>query len=167
MGIESFCHMKNRKDFRLCGFFLSVKKTGGYESKNYLKTKSSQEYCIPPDEQEHGGKEAKMAKRIFVGNLSYKVTEETLKEAFAKIGEVQSVKIITDSATGRSKGFGFVEMSSDADAEKAISSLHGTMLLDRSITVNEARPQTSRGRTDSKRGQGGFNMRGRKSGNWR
>lgn len=110
-----------------------------------------------------------MAKRIFVGNLPYKVTEETLREAFAQIGEVQSVKIITESGTGRSKGFGFVEMSSDEDADKAISSLHGTTLLDRSITVNEARPQTStgRGRTDSKRGQGGFTSQGRKSGNWR
>jgi RNA recognition motif-containing protein len=106
-----------------------------------------------------------MAKRIFVGNLSYKVDEESLKDVFAKIGEVQSVKIITDNATGRSKGFGFVEMGSDADAEKAITSLNGTSLLDRNITVNEARPQTSRGRADNRRGQGsGF---GRKSGNWR
>jgi RNA recognition motif-containing protein len=109
-----------------------------------------------------------MAKRIFVGNLSYKVDEESLKDVFAKTGEVQSVKIITDNATGRSKGFGFVEMGSDADAEKAIASLNGTSLLDRNITVNEAKPQTPRGRTDSKRGQGGgFNMRGRNSGNWR
>jgi len=129
---------------------------------------SSQEYSTTPDESEHGGEEEKMAKRIFVGNLSYKVDEESLKDVFTKIGEVQSVKIITDNATGRSKGFGFVEMGSDADADKAIASLNGSSLLDRNITVNEARPQTSRGRTDSKRGQGGgFNMRGRNSGNWR
>lgn len=108
-----------------------------------------------------------MAKKIYVGNLSYKVNEETLRDVFAKIGEVQSVKIIIDSAIGRSKGFGFVEMASDEDAEKAISSLNGSTLLDRTLTVNEARPQTFKDRTDSRRGQRGFNVGGRKSGNWR
>lgn len=108
-----------------------------------------------------------MAKKIYVGNLSYKVNEETLRDVFAKIGEVQSVKIIIDSAIGRSKGFGFVEMASDEDAEKAISSLNGSTLLDRTLTVNEARPQTFKDRTGSRREQRGFNVGGRKSGNWR
>jgi RNA recognition motif-containing protein len=114
-----------------------------------------------------------MAKKIFVGNLSYKTDEEALREVFAKIGEVQSVKIITDTATGRSKGFGFVEMTSDADADKAIAELNGTTLLDRPLTVNVARPQTFKNRDRAGGGgggrgrQGGFNSGGRKSGNWR
>ncbi len=87
-----------------------------------------------------------MAKKLYVGNLSYNTHDEDLREAFSKIGEVTSVTLITDQATGRSKGFGFVEMASDEDAEKAISTLNGTTLLDRTITVNEARPKTEGGR---------------------
>jgi len=112
-------------------------------------------------------------KKIYVGNLSYKMSEEDLKEVFAKIGEVQSAKIITDAATGRSKGFGFVEMTSDEDADKAISSLNGTNLMDRTITVSEARPQREKGSFAG--GAGGRDKRkgfdssrgGRKPGNWR
>lgn len=103
-----------------------------------------------------------MSKKLYVGNLSYKVDEETLKEVFAKVGEVQSVKIITDTSTGRSKGFGFVEMTSDEDAEKAIASINGTTLMERALTVNEARPQTDR--SGPRRG---FDRGGRKPGNWR
>ena len=106
-----------------------------------------------------------MAKKIYVGNLPYTVDEEALREVFAKIGEVQSVKIITDAAMGRSKGFGFVEMTSDEDGEKAIASLNGSTLLDRTLTVSEARPQKER---DGRGGQRSFDNRGgRKSGNWR
>jgi len=105
----------------------------------------------------YGEKEEKMAKKIYVGNLSYKVDEETLRELFAQSGEVQSVKIITDTATGRSKGFGFVEMASDEEGEKAISSLNGTTLMERALTVSEARPQKERSE----------NRGGRKPGNWR
>ncbi len=107
-----------------------------------------------------------MSKRIYVGNLPYKADEETLRGVFAGIGEVESVKIITDAATGRSKGFGFVEMVSDEDAEKAIAALNGTSLDDRTLTVSEARPQRERegsgrpGRFQNTRG-------GRKQGNWR
>ena len=108
-----------------------------------------------------------MSKRLYVGNLSYKVDEETLRGLFAAIGEVESVKIITDGATGRSKGFGFVEMVSEADAEKAIASLNGTSLQDRTLTVNEARPQTDRPRTGGGSGRRGFDRGGRNSGNWR
>jgi len=99
-----------------------------------------------------------MAKKIYVGNLSYKVDEETLRELFAQHGEVQSAKIITEPGTGRSKGFGFVEMASDEEGEKAISNLNGTTLMERALTVSEARPQTER--SGSSRG-------GRKPGNWR
>jgi RNA recognition motif-containing protein len=96
-----------------------------------------------------------MAKKLFVGNLSYNVTEDDLKEAFGKIGEVASAKIITDSATGRSKGFGFVEMASDEDGDKAITSLNGTTLLDRALNVSEARPQRDKPRGGSGFGGGG------------
>lgn len=96
-----------------------------------------------------------MAKKLYVGNLSYTATEDDLKEVFGKIGEVLSAKIITDSATGRSKGFGFVEMASDEDADKAISSLNGTTLMDRALTVNEARPQRERGGFGGGGGRGG------------
>lgn len=96
-----------------------------------------------------------MAKNIYVGNLSYSVTEEDLREAFEKTGEVQSIRLIKDNATGRSKGFGFVEMTADEDADKAIAALNGTMFMDRAINVSEARPQTSRPRP----GGGGGGMR--------
>ena len=82
-----------------------------------------------------------MAKKLYVGNLSYNMTEDDLRETFGKLGEVLSAKIIMDNETGRSKGFGFVEMATDEDGDKAITSLHGTSLLDRTITVSEARPQ--------------------------
>ncbi len=83
-----------------------------------------------------------MAKKLYVGNLSYNTHEEDLREAFSKFGEVVSATLIVDQSSGRSKGFGFVEMASDEDAQKAISSLNGTTFMDRSITVNEARPKT-------------------------
>ncbi|HET6514026.1 MAG TPA: RNA-binding protein [Thermodesulfovibrionales bacterium] len=108
-----------------------------------------------------------MSKRLFVGNLSYKADEESLKGVFAEIGEVQSCKIITDAATGRSKGFGFVEMSSDADADKAIASLNGKTFMDRALTVNEARPQADRPRTGGGGRRGSFDKGGRKSDTWR
>src|SRR5512146_3196112 len=100
-----------------------------------------------------------MAKKLYVGNLSYNTHDEDLREAFSKIGEVLSVTLIVDQATGRSKGFGFVEMASDEDAEKAISTMNGTALMDRTITVNEARPKTDRPRS------GGFGGRGGGKGN--
>jgi RNA recognition motif-containing protein len=107
-----------------------------------------------------------MAKKIYVGNLPYTVDEEALREVFAKIGEVQSVKIITDAAMGRSKGFGFVEMASDEDGDKAIATLNGTTLADRTLTVSEARPQKEREGRGGPRSFGN-NRGGRKPGNWR
>ncbi len=105
-----------------------------------------------------------MAKKLYVGNLSYNTHDEDLREAFSKIGEVLSVALITDQETGRSKGFGFVEMAADEDAEKAISALNGTNFMDRTITVNEARPKTEGGRGRS--GFGGGGGRGNRGGGY-
>jgi len=85
-----------------------------------------------------------MAKKIYTGNLSYKVDEEGLRELFSKIGEVQSVKIITDAGTGQSKGFGFVEMANDDDAARAVETLNGKDLEGRNISVSEARAKEER-----------------------
>ena len=78
---------------------------------------------------------------IYVGNLSYEVTEEDLKEAFGAFGAVDTVKVIKDNYTGRSKGFGFVEMPAKAEAQSAIEGLNGKDLKGRSLNVNEARPR--------------------------
>src|SRR5437762_4681881 len=86
----------------------------------------------------------KMAKRLYVGNLSFQVTEADLSELFAQVGSVDSVKLITDRDTGRSKGFAFVEMSDDSAAEQAISKFNGTDFNGRNLTVNEARPMEKR-----------------------
>ncbi len=82
-----------------------------------------------------------MGTKLYVGNLSFNATEENLRELFAKIGEVAAVNLITDSQTGRLKGFGFVEMTNEADVQKAIEALNGTIFLERSLTVDEAKPQ--------------------------
>lgn len=97
-----------------------------------------------------------MSKRIYVGNLSYQTTENDLTNLFEQVGEVESVNIITDRDTGRSKGFGFVEMGND-DADKAIAQFNGTEINGRALTVNEARPREDRG------GRGGYGG-GRSSG---
>jgi RNA recognition motif-containing protein len=86
-----------------------------------------------------------MNSKLYVGNLPFGVSEEDLKKLFSEAGEVQSVKIIVDQYSGRSRGFGFVEMTSKADADKAISLLNGKVLTDRTLIVNEARPQKQRG----------------------
>ncbi len=86
-----------------------------------------------------------MGKKLYVGNLAYSTTEDDLRDTFAKIGEVASAKLIIDPTNGRSKGFGFVEMATDDDAQKAISTMNGTDLHGRTITVNEARPPRERG----------------------
>ena len=78
---------------------------------------------------------------MYVGNLSYNVTEEDLKEAFSEFGEVASVNIIKDKYSGQSKGFGFVEMPDNSEADKAIKALNGIKLKDRDIKVNQAKPK--------------------------
>jgi RNA recognition motif-containing protein len=85
-----------------------------------------------------------MNSKLYVGNLPYSATEDELRELFSQAGTVNSVVIITDRDTGRSKGFGFVEMSSPADAQKAISMLDGHSMAERQIRVSEARPQEAR-----------------------
>lgn len=96
-----------------------------------------------------------MAKRIYVGNLSYQTTEGDLSTLFEQVGPVESVNIITDRDTGRSKGFGFVEMGNE-EADKAIAQFNGTELNGRSITVNEARPREERSGGGGGRGRGGY-----------
>ena len=85
-----------------------------------------------------------MAKKLYVGGISYSTTNDGLKDAFAQVGEVTSATIIMDKMTGRSKGFGFVEMANDADADKAIAKWNGQELDGRKLTVNEARPMEPR-----------------------
>lgn len=82
---------------------------------------------------------------IYVGNLPHEVTESELLEAFQAYGEVASCKIITDRLSGRSRGFGFVEMPTDSEAQEAIAGLNGKDMKGRTLTVNEARPRTDRG----------------------
>ncbi|HJX34226.1 MAG TPA: RNA-binding protein [Desulfatiglandales bacterium] len=96
---------------------------------------------------------------IYVGNLSFEVTEEDLKEAFSAFGQVESVKIIKDNYSGRSKGFGFVEMPGKGEGQSAIEGLQGKDIKGRAINVNEARP-----RTEGHRGGGGGNRRGGRQG---
>lgn len=105
-----------------------------------------------------------MAKKLYVGNLSWGVKQETLQEEFSKAGAVESATIIMDRMTGRSKGFGFVEMATEEDAQKAIEMFNGKELDGRALTVNEARPMEAR----PPRREGGFNRgegRGRRD-NW-
>jgi len=97
-----------------------------------------------------------MAKKLYVGGLSYDTTQDTLKETFAKAGTVETATVISDKFSGRSKGFGFVEMSSDEEAQKAIEMFNGKELDGRTITVNEARPMEPRAPR-----QGGFDRGGR------
>ncbi len=95
--------------------------------------------------------------KIYVGNLSYEVTEEDLRQEFRAFGEVVSVDIIIDKYSGRPKGFGFVEMASKSEAEAAIMDLNGKSLKERTIVVNEARPRTdnrSGGSYGDRRGSG-------------
>jgi RNA recognition motif-containing protein len=95
-----------------------------------------------------------MGKKLYVGNLPFSATEENLNETFAACGTVDSVKIITDRETGRSKGFAFVEMGSDAEAQTAISKYNGADFGGRAMTVNEAKPMAPR--DNNSRGGGGF-----------
>ncbi|MGH7828375.1 MAG: RNA recognition motif domain-containing protein [Candidatus Binatia bacterium] len=96
-----------------------------------------------------------MTNKLYVGGLSYATTDKQLEELFATHGTVESARVITDKFTGRSKGFGFVEMSSGAEAQTAIQALNGTDFDGRNITVNEARPQEKRSSFGGERRGGG------------
>jgi cold-inducible RNA-binding protein len=101
-------------------------------------------------------------KNIFVGNLDFNTSEEELRQMFQTYGQVDRVSIMTDRDTGRSRGFGFVEMSSSEDGEKAIAALNGSQLGGRTLNVNEARPKVERGGGGG--GGGGRDFRGGRGG---
>jgi len=107
-----------------------------------------------------------MGKKLYVGNLPYSIDDAQLESQFAAFGKVESARVITDRDTGRSKGFGFVEMASDEEANKAIESLNGQGMGGRNLTVSEARPQAPRegGRGGGGGGRGGFGGGGRGGG---
>ena len=109
-----------------------------------------------------------MAKKLYVGGLPYSTTDVELKDAFAQAGSVTSAVIIMDKMSGRSKGFGFVEMSSDEEAQKAIETMNGKDFGGRTLTVNEARPMEERPRRDFRGGggndRGGYGGGGRDGG---
>ena len=109
-----------------------------------------------------------MGNKLYVGNLSYNIRDEDLQQAFAQYGSVASAKVMMDRDTGRSKGFGFVEMGSDAEAQSAINGMNGQALDGRAIVVNEARPREERpggfGGGGGRTGGGGFGGGGGRSG---
>ena len=96
-----------------------------------------------------------MANKLYVGGLSYDTTEDTLKEYFSAAGTIQSVTVIKDKFSGKSKGFGFVEMASDEEAQKAIEMFNGQEFEGRTLKVNEARPMEDRPRRTFNRGGSG------------
>ncbi len=91
-----------------------------------------------------------MSKKLYVGNLPYSATDQSLVDAFSQCGTVETAKVIMDRDSGRSKGFAFVEMSSSSEAEASISRLNGTQLDGRAINVSEAKPQAPRDNTRSR-----------------
>jgi len=96
-----------------------------------------------------------MGKKLYVGNLAFATTSQDLESLFSEVGTCQSASIITDRATGRSRGFGFVEMSSDSEAEQAIATLNGRELQGRKLNVSEARERTGGGGGGGGGGRGG------------
>lgn len=105
-----------------------------------------------------------MAKKLYIGGLSYSTSEDALRDAFAQAGNVASASIIMDKMSGRSRGFGFIEMSTDEEAQSAISMWNGKELDGRTLTVNEARPLAPRGDRGDRGDRGG--NRGGGGGRW-
>ena len=103
---------------------------------------------------------------IFVGNLSYQTTQDDLQAAFSAYGNVEKVNIITDRDTGQPRGFAFVEMSNDQEAQTAISQLNGAELQGRAMNVNEARPKTGGGGGGGGRGNSGYGGGRRRESRW-
>lgn len=97
-----------------------------------------------------------MAMKLYVGNLSFQTSSEELQQLFAQAGTVESATVVEDRDTGRSRGFGFVEMASKEEGEKAIQQFNGTDLNGRNLTVNEARPREDRGNRGGGGGRGGY-----------
>jgi RNA recognition motif-containing protein len=104
-----------------------------------------------------------MGRRLYVGNLPYETDEAELRELFARAGTVDDVKVVRDMATGRPKGFAFVEMSTDEEARTAITQLHEFQVGGRGLTVNEARPKPQGGGAGNRSGSGGRDRRGSRS----
>lgn len=100
-------------------------------------------------------------KKMYVGNIAFNATEQDLREFFSECGEIESLKIIKDNFTDRSKGFGFIEMADENDAKKAIETLNGKDFMGKALTVAEARPQEKRGFNDRRGGYGGGRDTGR------
>jgi len=100
-----------------------------------------------------------MGRKLYVGNLTYQTTDSQLEQLFSAYGTVQSAQVIMDRDTGRSKGFGFVEMGTDQEAQAAIEGLNGKQIEGRNLTVNEARPKTEGG--GGRGGRGGYGGGGR------
>jgi cold-inducible RNA-binding protein len=96
-----------------------------------------------------------MGRRLYVGNLPYSITEEQLTDLFSRVGQVDSVRVMRDMATGRARGFAFVEMASDDEAQRAIGEFNEYKLEGRPLVVNEARPKPEGGFGGGSRGQGG------------
>lgn len=121
--------------------------------------------CRPPNLSEEGGfflligEECSMETKLYVGNLPYSARSEGLQELFARAGTVASANVITDRESGRSKGFGFVEMGSPEEAEKAIQMFNGYSFEGRDLRVNIARPREDRPRSDRGRSRGGGQRR--------
>ena len=105
-----------------------------------------------------------MGSKLYVGNLSYNATGSDLEQLFSQHGTVQSAEVIADRDTGRSKGFGFVQMGSDAEAQAAIAALNGQDMDGRNLTVNEAKPREDRGGRGGGGGGGGGGGRGGRGG---
>lgn len=108
-----------------------------------------------------------MSKRLFVGGLSFSITSSQLEEMFSKFGKVASCDVITDRYSGQSKGFGFVEMENDKEADEAIKKLHDSDLEGRKITVNVARPREERPKFDNRGGSPRRDNRGPRRGGYR
>src|SRR5262249_49414049 len=107
-----------------------------------------------------------MGKKLYVGNLGYGIGNRELEQLFAPHGTVRSAEVITDRATKQSKGFGFVEMGSEQEAQAAIAALNGKQVEGRTVTVNEARPREGRGGGGGGRGPGGYGGGGGKRGGY-
>ncbi|HKZ77095.1 MAG TPA: RNA-binding protein [Pyrinomonadaceae bacterium] len=105
-----------------------------------------------------------MSMKLYVGNLSFKTSSDDLQQLFSQAGTVESATVVEDRDTGRSRGFGFVEMASKEDGQKAIEQFNGTDLDGRNLTVNEARPREDRGNRGGGRGFGGNRGGGRNFG---
>ena len=126
--------------------------------RQFAREPKSELTCIACDCLQSGNPEARAAcepllpeienLKIYVGNLPYSVTSEDLSDMFKEYGDVEEATLIMDRETGRSKGFAFVEMQSNSDADRAIKGLNGTQLDGRALTVNQARPRESRPRQD-------------------